>query len=114
MVNLKKVASLPLFLALALASVMAQNQPPRPTQKAQEETQAPKDKGPSVEDTEKWILDHIGDSGFPAHAEPVGKQGLAFSYDDAPFSIRFDGCDLHLSIASHMHMTDTTAGGPPF
>jgi hypothetical protein len=108
MANLKRLATLLLFLALVLLSAMAQNQSPQPTQKAQAEAQPPKDKGPSFEDTEKWIQDHIGDSGFPAVARPANGAGLAFSYDDAPYVIKFDGCDMHLSIATHTHTTDTT------
>jgi len=112
MANLKRLASLPLFLVLALPSAMAQNQPAQPTPTNQAEAEPPKDKGPSFEDTEKWIQDHIGDSGFPAVARPANGAGLAFSYDDAPYVIKFDGCDMHLSIASHMHTADTTPINP--
>lgn len=68
-----------------------------------------KDKGPSYEDTVKWIQDHIGEAGFPARTDNMGT--LIHAYDDESYSVKFDGCEMRLSIAGHAHTTDTAPAG---
>ncbi|HVI10756.1 MAG TPA: hypothetical protein VND65_20870 [Candidatus Binatia bacterium] len=68
---------------------------------------APKDKGPSYEDTIKWIEGHIGESGFPTTTSK-SHLGLVFTVSDAPFAMKFDGCDMRLSLAMQLHTADTS------
>jgi hypothetical protein len=93
-----------LLIAITTTWVVAQDQPSQVAQPA-------KDKGPSYEDTVKWVQDHIGEAGFPASSEGPGKHGLSFASDDTPYTVKFDGCDMRLSIATHMHTTDSSPVG---
>jgi hypothetical protein len=72
------------------------------------ETAPTKSVGPSYQDTVKWIQDHIADAGFPQVTETDRKYGLVTAYADAAYSIKFNGCDMHLTLAEHEHTTDTT------
>lgn len=88
------------LLVVALATLAA----------AQEQANQPsKDKGPSYEDTVKWIQDHIGEAGFPARNDN-GKT-LTYAYDDESYNVKFDGCDMRLGIAGHVHITDLSPAG---
>jgi hypothetical protein len=89
------------LLAVALTTSLAVGQ--------DQTNQPPKDKGPSYEDTVKWIQDHIGESGFPATTE--SGSGLVFTSADAPFGMKFDGCDMRLSFAMQLHTADTSPVG---
>jgi hypothetical protein len=99
--HLKKKVFLLLVVALTTTMVVSQDQA----------SQRPQDKGPSYEDTVKWIQDHIGEAGFPASSQGPGKFGLATASDDTPYAVKFDGCDMRLSIATHTHTTDTSPVG---
>jgi hypothetical protein len=99
--NLKRFSGLLFILAVAAIPVSAQDQT----------NQSPKDKGPSYEDTVKWIQDHIGDAGFPASSKSPGRFGVAFASDDTPYTVKFDGCDMRLSISVRTHTTDTSPVG---
>jgi hypothetical protein len=97
--NLKRLSELFFVIAVSAIVVSAQDQT----------NQSPKDKGPSYEDTVKWIQDHIGESGFPSTTE--SGSGLVFTTADAPFGIKFDGCDMRLSFAMQLHTADTSPVG---
>jgi hypothetical protein len=96
------------FVLLTTAAVSQQAVPPPPKPEPDKSTQQPKVEGPSFEDTEKWIQDHIGDSGFPAGTSKPENDGSTWVYDDAPWTVKFDGCDMHLSITSHSHYNDNS------
>jgi hypothetical protein len=66
---------------------------------------APAPGGPSFGETVRWIQNHMAESGFPA--QTVTKGEFVSRYDDAPYSIHFDGCTMVLSLSEHVHGTNT-------
>jgi len=66
--------------------------------------------GPSYDDTVKWIRGSIGQSGFTGGTDTHGQEVDVEA--DAPYTIKFDGCNVDLGIASHLRSTRPDGSDP--